>query len=148
MSAFPIRPLRDRVVVKRLEYKHPLLEVVGVKLCKGVVMAVGPGRRVRRKTRFERLPGMSAGAQYFEDGAETGIVKPMKVKVGDVVEFSFRNDFEFKFGGETYLMIWQNAIYGTSNDSQHEALLWQQSAGYDRNGNFMSGAEEWQRAGR
>ncbi len=139
-----LRPLRDRVLIKRLEYKHPVLAVVGVTLQKGVVIAVGPGRRERRKVRFEKMPGMSAGAMYFEDGEETGRVHPMKVKVGDVVEFSPRNQFEFDFEGERYSMIWQNAIYGTTNDSRHQAMLWQQSAGYDRNGNFMSGAENWQ----
>jgi co-chaperonin GroES (HSP10) len=136
--------LRDRVLVERLEYKHPVLAVVGIVLQKGRVVNVGYGRRKRRLVRFEKMPGMSAGSLYFEDGEETGVVMPMKVKVGDIVEFSPRDQFEFSYGGKDYLVLKQNSIYGTSNDSaDHEALLWQQSGGYDREGHFMSGKEHW-----
>jgi co-chaperonin GroES (HSP10) len=136
-----IRPLRDRVLVKRIEYKHPLLAVIGVTLEKGIVVAVGPGRRERRKVRFDKMEGhlSSAGAQYFEDGDETGRTRPMRVKVGDVVEFSPRNQFEFEHEGEKYVMIWEQAIYGTTHDKPDTALLWQRSAGHDRHGNFMPG---------
>lgn len=140
--------LRDRVLVQRLEYKHPMLAVVGITLQKGRVINVGYGRRKRRLVRFEKMPGMSADALYFEDGEETGIVTPMKVAVGDIVEFSPRDQFEFTYRGLDYIMLKQNAIYGTSNDSEdHEALLWQESAGYDRKGNFLSGSEHWQQNG-
>jgi co-chaperonin GroES (HSP10) len=140
-----VKPLRDRLLVKRFEYKNPYIAVVGVELQKGVVIATGYGRRVRRKVRFDNKMGglSSAGAMYFEDGEETGKVLPMKVKVGDVVEFSPRNQIEWEFEGERLVWVWQNACYGTTNDSQSEALLWQQSAGHDRRGNFMSGADEY-----
>lgn len=149
-----VRPLRDRVIVKRFEYENPLIAVVGVKLEKGVVVAVGPGRQQRRKTRFDQKAGhmSTQRALYFEDGSYTGKVIPMQVKVGDVVEFSPRNYTELDFdrlgfeGVGKLLVIWQKAIYGTTNDSKYEAMLWQQSAGYDKNGNFMGGSEEWQRA--
>jgi hypothetical protein len=138
--------LRDRVLVERCEYKHPVLAVVGITLQKGRVINIGYGRRKRRLVRFEKMPGMSAGALYFEDGEETGVVMPMKVKVGDIVEFSPRDQFEFSYGGKDYLMLKQNSLYCTNNDSEdHEALLWQQSAGFDRDGNFMSGKEHWQK---
>ena len=94
---------------------------------------------MRRKTRFDGMPGRPP--TYFEDGAETGKIRPMRVKVGDVVEFSPRNQFEFEFEGEKYAMIWEQSIYGTTNDSRSQALLWQQSAGYDKNGNFLPGTE-------
>ena len=43
--------------------------------------------------------------------------------------------------------VWQKAIYSIDPDeSLNECLLWQQSAGHDRNGNWMSGAEDWHRA--
>jgi co-chaperonin GroES (HSP10) len=140
--------LRDRVIVQRLEYKHPILAVVGVTLQKGRVISVGYGRRKRRLVRFEKMPGMSAGALYFEDGEETGELTPMKVAVGDIVEFSPRDQFEFNYGGQDYIVIKQNAIYGTHNDAKDdEALLWQQSAGFDRDGHFLSGKENWQHVG-
>ena len=142
-----VRPLSDRLLIKRLEYKHETLEVVGGTLQKGIVIAAGPGRRERRKVRFDKkMGGMSTdGALYFEDGEETGRTYPMPVKVGDVVEFSPRGQIEWEFEGETYVWVWVKACYGTTDDSQSEALLWQQSAGFDRKGNFLSGAEQWQR---
>jgi hypothetical protein len=51
---------------------------------------------------------------------------------------------EFDFEGKSYLMVWRRSCYGIDpTASKSNALLWQQSAGYDRNGNFMSGAEDW-----
>jgi hypothetical protein len=165
--------LRDRVLVKPLSYVHPILETPGVEIQKGVVIAVGYGRRQRRKVAFKQ--GLTDGPPilgpdgktvmkfaksrmtereiFFEDGAETGHIIPMQVKPGDVVEFSFRNleiiDFDrVGFPGIGPLVfIWQRAIYSIDPDeSLNECLLFQQSAGFDRNGNFMSGAEDWHRA--
>jgi hypothetical protein len=164
--------LRDRVLVKVLPYVHPTLMTPGVEINKGVVVGVGYGRRKRRKVAFKQE--MDAGAPtigpdgkvmkftksnlsgrtlWFEDGPETGEIIPMTVKPGDVVEFSFRNitivDMDrcgFPGIGEL-AMVWQQAIYSVDPDeSLNECLLWQRSAGYDRNNNFMSGAESWHRA--
>lgn len=165
--------LRDRVLVKPLSYVHPLLLTPGVEIQKGVVIAVGYGRRQRRKVAFKQ--GLTDGPPilgpdgktvmqftksrmtereiYFEDGAETGLIIPMQVKPGDVIEFSFRNieivDFDrVGFPGIGPLVfVWQKAVYSIDPDeSLNECLLWQQSAGYDRDGNYMSGAESWHRA--
>lgn len=166
------RVLRDRVLVKVLPYVHPTLMTPGIEINKGVVVAVGYGRRQRRKVAFkqeisEGPPVLGAGGKvmkfaksklsgkelWFEDGDETGAIIPMTVKPGDVVEFSFRNitlvDFDqIGFPGIGHLaFIWQKAIYSIDPDeSLNECLMWQQSAGYDRKGNFMSGAEDWHRA--
>lgn len=166
------RVLRDRVLVKVLPYVHPTLLTPGIEIHKGVVIAVGYGRRQRRKTPFKQSvsdgapvigPGgkvmkfaktkLSDKTLWFEDGEETGAIIPMQVKPGDVVEFSFRNitvvDFDrIGFPGIGDLaFIWQKAIYSVDPDeSLNECLMWQQSAGYDRKGNFMSGAESWLRA--
>ena len=135
-----IRPLHNWVCVRRLEYKHDLLEVIGIKLEKGEVLAVGPGKERRRKVRFDKMPGMSSGALYFEDGEYLDAPRhPILVKKGDFVEFSPRNQVEFYHAGERLLMIRADAIYGKSSKSQNHALLWQQSAGYDRHGNYMPG---------
>lgn len=138
-----LRVLRDRVVVQRLEYEHPTLAVVGVTLQKGVVVAVGYGRRIRKKTRFDLKDGGfdSHKSIYFEDGDETGKIRPMRVQVGDVVEFSPRNQIEDEIDGEKLVWIWEQAIYGTSNDSRSDALLWQTVAGTDRHGNFLPGTD-------
>lgn len=138
-----LRPLRDRVVVQRLEYEHPLLAVVGVTLQKGVVVAVGPGRKIRRKTRFDLKDGGfdSHKSIWFEDGEETGKIRPMRVSVGDVVEFSPRASIEWDFEGEKLVWIAEQSIYGTTNDSRSEALLFQSIAGHDRHGNWLPGTD-------
>jgi hypothetical protein len=170
--ALNTRVLRDRVLVKVLPYIHPTLLTPGIEIHKGVVIAVGYGRRQRRKTPFRQA--MDDGAPvlgpngevmkfaksklsdrtlWFEDGDETGLIIPMTVRPGDVVEFSFRNitivDFDrvgFPGIGEL-AFVWQKAIYSVDPDeSLNECLMWQQSAGYDRKGNFMSGSEDWHRA--
>jgi co-chaperonin GroES (HSP10) len=147
------RILRDRLLVKRLEYKNKVgLYVAGVELSKGVIVAVGYGRRRRRKVAFKQNMGMGGKALYFEDGDETGRVTPVGIQVGQVVEFSLRNGLTFDFdrfgfqGAGELLVIWRNAVMSIDpNESASEASLWQRSAGYDRNGNFLSGAEEWAR---
>jgi co-chaperonin GroES (HSP10) len=148
-----VRVLRDRVLVKPLPYVHPTLLTPGIEIQKGVVIAVGCGRRTRRKVAFNQSSLFAGRTLYFEDGDETGEIIPMQVKPGDVVEFSFRNitvvDFDrVGFPGIGDLaFVWQKAIYSVDPDeSLNECLLWQQSAGYDRHGNFMSGSEDWHRA--
>jgi co-chaperonin GroES (HSP10) len=49
-----VRVLRDRVLVKVLPYVHPTLETPGIEVNKGVVIAVGYGRRQRRKVAFKQ----------------------------------------------------------------------------------------------
>lgn len=152
-----IRVLRDRVLVKPLPYVHPILFTPGIEIQKGVVVGVGYGRRQRKLVRFDQAQTHmnTERSMFFEDGAETGRIVPMQVKPGDVVEFSFRNleivDFD-RLGNDFYgigplVFVWQKAIYSVDPDeSLSECLLWQQSAGYDRHGNFMSGEEDWHRA--
>lgn len=146
------RILRDRVLVKPLPYVHPVLLTPGIDIQKGVVIGVGYGRRQRRLVGFKQMEGQLGRTLYFEDGAETGKIRPMQVFPGDVVEFSFRNiefvDFDrLGFDGIGHLaFIWQSAIYSIDPDeSLSDALLWQQSAGHDRFGNWMSGKEDWHR---
>lgn len=97
---------------------------------------------------------------YFEDGPETGKILPMQVKPGDVIEFGFRNieivDFDriaefYNLQLGKLMFVWQEAVYSIDPAEDMEqlcsqALLWQQSAGHDRHGHFMSGAEDWHRA--
>lgn len=124
-----IKPLRDRVLIKPFEYQHPLLFVAGMKLNRGEVIAVGPGRRMQRLVPFRKMPGSTAGAVWVEDGAETGKVRPMRVKVGDVVEYSFRGTFEFRYEGEKYVMVPEQSIYGIDpTGSKHVAVFEPRSA--------------------
>jgi Mor family transcriptional regulator len=92
-----VRVLRDRVLLKPLSYLHPVLLTPGIEVQKGVIIAVGYGRRERRKVAFKQLEGYRGRTLYFEDGDETGRIKPMQVRIGDVVEFSFRNINRHRF---------------------------------------------------
>jgi hypothetical protein len=150
-----VRILRDRVLVKPLAYVHPVLITPGIEVQKGVVIGVGPGRRRRRMVGFKQMEGQIGRTLYFEDGDEyfPAQVLPMQVKPGDVVEFSFRNVEIVNFDRLGFtdigdlVFVWQKAIYCIDPDeSLDECLMWQRSAGYDRHGNFMSGAEDWNRA--
>ncbi len=127
-SRLRIKPLRDRVLLRPIEFKHSILFVAGIELRKGEVVAVGPGRRLKRKIPWmmpdDAAPGQSVNpGQTFwvEDGPETGKIAPMSVKVGDVVDFGFRDVFPVKHEGEELLMVWQKNIYGLSGGDLLEA---------------------------
>lgn len=117
---------------------------------------VGPTGKVAKFTQTRS----SGKTLYFEDGPETGRILPLQVKAGDVIEFGFRNfevvDFDriaefYNLQLGKLLFIWHSAVYSIDPEDDMEklcsaALLFQQSAGHDRHGNFMSGAEDWHRA--
>lgn len=145
-----VRVLRDRVLVKPLPYVNPVLLTPGISIQKGLVVGIGYGRRQRRKVRFDRMEGHlnTQRSLYFEDGAELGTVRPMRVKVGDVVEFSPRNVFVIFEHDLTQaglpaevgdlLMVWESGIMSVDpEESLSDALMWQTPAGYDRHGNFL-----------
>lgn len=139
-----MKPLRDWVLIKRTAYKHAVLEVVGIDLNKGQIVAVGPGRRVKRKVKWLSDPD-NLDAGYFE--TETGpervnkdgspMVRPMSLKVGDYVEFSPRGQVEVEVDGESFVMVRESSIYWTTNDSQSSAILEQRSAGTRRDGSSI-----------
>lgn len=143
--------LRDRVVIKRFDYENKAgLFVSGVKLEKGVIVAVGTGRRTKRFIAMKQNDVSSGREMLFEDGPETGAMRPVAAQVGDVVEFSPRNYQEFDFdklgcpGAGTLLVVWEQGIMlRDPTESKGDAMLFQQSAGYDRKGNFLSGTEHW-----
>jgi len=145
--------LRDRVLVKRFDYENKAgLYVAGVKLEKGVIVAGGPGRRTRRLIAMKQNEVGGGREMLFEDGMETGAVRPLPVKVGEVVEFSPRNYTEIDFdrldcpGAGVLLVVWAEGIMlRDPNESKGDAMLFQQSAGFDRKGNFLSGTEHWKK---
>jgi co-chaperonin GroES (HSP10) len=134
-----LRPLRDRVVIKPLEFKHSILYVAGIELRKGTVVAVGPGRRLKRRIPWllpyevhaEGQSVQPAQTFYVEDGPETGKVAPMSVKPGDVVEYGFRDCFPFTFEGEKLLVVWEKNIYGLTDARQDSGILEPVSAAID-----------------
>ena len=76
-----LRPLRDQIVVRPLEWEPSKLIVIAGnkrKPLRGVVVFAGPGERVKR--RWKNHDG-----QVHKIG-ETGQVIPTEVKPGDVVE--------------------------------------------------------------
>src|SRR5487761_20575 len=106
-----IRPLRDWVALRPIAYEHDFLTVIGIPLRQGEVVAVGPGRRMRRKLPYRKNPDRADEVTWFEDGAETGQRRPLRVKVGDVVDFGWRSAREFRLGGELLLMVPEQSLY-------------------------------------
>lgn len=126
-----IRLLRDFVCVKPIEFKHAFLYVAGIQLRKGHVVAVGPGRRLRRMMPYRRNPDRVDEVTWFEDGQETGAIRPMRVKVGECVEFGWRQGTEFELEGQKLLMIPEQAIYALTTADAGIGILEPQSMAVD-----------------
>lgn len=94
-----IRPLQDRVIVKRVEEEEKtkggiiIPETAKEKPLEGKVIAVGNGR-------------------VLEDGK----VRPLDVKEGDRVLFSKYAGTEIKLQGEEFLMLREDDILGVLED--------------------------------
>ncbi len=90
-----LRPLHDRVLVKRLEEKEVkkggiiIPDTAKEKPQEGEIMAVGPGK-------------------VTEDGK----LQPMSVKVGDKILFGKYSGSEVKLGDEEYLIMKEDDILG------------------------------------
>ncbi len=90
-----IRPLQDRVVVRRTEEETTtsggivLPGSAAEKPAQGEVLAVGPGKRL-------------------EDGSS----QPVDVKVGDIVVFGKYSSNTIKIGDEELLILSESEIYG------------------------------------
>ncbi len=90
-----IRPLHDRVIVRRMEEER--LSAGGIvipdsateKPVQGEVLAVGNGKKL-----------------------DTGEVRPLDVKVGDKVLFGKYSGTEVKIGGEDLLVMREEDIMG------------------------------------
>jgi chaperonin GroES len=90
-----IRPLHDRVIVKRLEAENKsaggivIPDTAGEKPDQGEVIAVGPGKR-----------------------NEDGKLVPMDVKVGDRILFGKYSGTTVKVEGTEYLVMREEDIMG------------------------------------
>jgi chaperonin GroES len=90
-----IRPLHDRVVIKRTEEKEQMIgglyipDTAKEKPQQGEVIAVGAGR-------------------IIEDGTRV----PLDLKIGDEVLFGKYSGTEVKIDGEEYLIMKESDIFG------------------------------------
>ena len=90
-----IRPLQDRVVVRRTEEETTtaggivIPDSAAEKPAQGEVIAVGPGRRM-----------------------DDGKTQPIDVKPGDVVVFGKYSSNTVKIGDEELLILSESEIYG------------------------------------
>ena len=90
-----IRPLQDRVVVRRTEEEQKsaggivLPDSATEKPAQGEVLAVGPGRLL-----------------------DNGDVRPVDLKVGDLIVFGKYASNTVKVDGEELLILSENEIYG------------------------------------
>jgi chaperonin GroES len=90
-----IRPLHDRILVKRLENEEKTASGIIIpdnakeKPMEGKIIAVGNGKRL-----------------------EDGTIAKMEVKVGDTVLFSKYSGSEVKIDGEEHLVMREDDILG------------------------------------
>jgi len=90
-----IRPLHDRVIVKRLEEEQVsrggiiIPDTAKEKPIKGKVVAAGPGRRL-----------------------DNGEVRSLTVKEGDLILFSKYGGTDVKIDGEDHLILREDDILG------------------------------------
>ena len=90
-----LRPLHDRVIIKRLEAE--------TKSAGGIVI---PDAAAEKPVKGEVL---AAGTGKIQ---EDGKVRPMAVKVGDVVLFGKYSGTEVKVDGTEYLVVREDDIFG------------------------------------
>jgi len=94
-KSMKIRPLHDRVIVKRVEEEQVsrggiiIPDTAKEKPIKGKVVAAGPGRRL-----------------------DSGEVRPLTVKEGDLVLFSKYGGTDVKIDGEDHLILREDDILG------------------------------------
>ena len=99
-----IRPLADRIVVKRIEEKETLRSGIIIpdsaqeKPQEAEVVAVGPGKRL-------------------EDGKRV----PIDVKVGDRILFGKYSSSDVKVDGEEYLIMREDEILGVMEQKPEAA---------------------------
>ncbi|MEN6532420.1 MAG: co-chaperone GroES [Bryobacteraceae bacterium] len=90
-----IRPLYDRILVKRVEEKETVMggiiipDTAKEKPQEGEVVAVGQGKRL-----------------------EDGTIVPLDVKVGDRILFGKYSGSEIKLDGEEYMIMREDEVLG------------------------------------
>ena len=90
-----VRPLHDRVLVKRVEEEQVsrggiiIPDTAKEKPIKGIIVAVGPGRAL-----------------------DSGDTRPLTVREGDTVLFSKYGGTDVKIDGETHLIMREDDILG------------------------------------
>ena len=96
-----IRPLHDRVIVKRLEEERKTASGIVIpdtakeKPQEAEVMAAGRGKRL-----------------------EDGTVVPLDVKVGDRILFGKYSGSDIKIDGEEYLILREDEVLGVLDDAK------------------------------
>lgn len=100
-----IRPLHDRIIVKRVEKARQtasgivIPDTAGEKPEQGEVLAVGPGKRL-----------------------DDGRVAALQVKVGDTVLFGKYGGQTVKLDGQEYLVLREEDVFGVIEGSSESKL--------------------------
>jgi chaperonin GroES len=100
-----VRPLRDRVLVTRLEEQEQRVggiiipDTAKEKPQQGKVVAAGSGRV-----------------------SDKGVVQPLDIKTGDTVLFGKYSGTEIKIGGQDYLILREDEVLGVVEGVPEPAL--------------------------
>lgn len=127
-AAAKVRPTGERILWFRQEYTHPFLALPPIKTNRGWVLAVGPGKRIRRKVKVQVAPGQFHEAAV---GAHTGKVRPMTVKPGDFLEFSQYGQTEFEVDGIKFVLSAEDSVLGYGDENDTQGVLFPAPAGFD-----------------
>jgi chaperonin GroES len=95
-----LRALADRVIVKRL--------VQTTTTASGIVL---PGESNEKPDQGE-VVGFGTGVEFTN-----GTTRPLVVKMGDTVLFSYRSGQEVKVAGENYLILKESEIFAIIENS-------------------------------
>ena len=98
MSKVNIKPLHDRIIVKRLEEEEKT---------KGGIIIPDTA-----KEKPQRGKVIAAGKGRIND---SGKLQPLEVKPGDEILFGKYAGTEFKISGEEYLMMREEDVFGILN---------------------------------
>lgn len=126
-AAAKVRPTGERVLWYRQEFKHPVLELPAIKTNRGWVLAIGPGKRLRRRIKVQIAPNQFHEANI---GADTGKVRPMTVQPGDFLEFSRYGQTEFVQDGITFVLSAEDSVMGYAEENDQGAIF-SRPAGWD-----------------
>ena len=121
-----IKPLSDWVVLKQHEHKHKTFFIAGASTHRGTVVAVGPGKPIKR---FIEVTDPLNGKKFkTRAGAETRYRKPMDLVPGDVVEYSDAGWEERYINNEPYIFTRQDSVICFADTTDTEGFQEHRSA--------------------
>ena len=115
------------VCLEPIEAKHPVFFIHGQKSLRGKVVAVGPGKRLKRYVDTPHPANflgdtVRKGTFRAAVGDEYGVTMPTELVPGDVVEYSPYGWDERIIEGKKYVFISEASVLAVTDDSSLEGF--------------------------